>query len=297
MADTPIVTPNAQSGAPVEGVAVQAPSAAAPQAPDPKLEAIIRREKQLYRQMKDIKAREEALKARESSFKPDEYIQKKRFQDDPLVALQELGLDYNKLTERALQEPNANDPTIRALMSKLNALEEKLTQTSTAQQQAQQSQYEQVKTQMLSDAQSYTSGNPDFELVDKWGAHDMVVAEIEKEFDRTEKEMGRGIIISMDTAAKRVEDHLYNETIKALEFEKIKNYKKPVAADTAASQEQQTQQDPNKLKYVSKKTLPYKVDSVRTLTNAMTQNAPARKKDSFEDRRQELIARLEGRKA
>jgi hypothetical protein len=295
MADT-VVIPNAQPSAPVEGVAPQIPSAAAPQTPDPKIEAIIRREKQLYRQLKEIKAREEALKAKESQWKPDEYVPKKRFQDDPLAALQELGLDYNKLTERALQEPNANDPTIRALLAKVNSLEERLGQSATQQQQAQEQQYEQVKSQMLADAQSFTSGSPDYELVDKYGAHDMVVAEIEKEFNRTQAEMGRGIVISMDTAAKRVEEYLMNETVKALEFNKIKNYKKPVAADTAASQEQQTQQDPNKLKYVSKKTLPYKVDSVRTLTNTMTQDAPTRKKDLFEDRRQELIARLEGRK-
>ncbi len=290
MAETPV--PNAQSSAIVTPEAPIATPEQKQSSPDPKLEAIIRREKQLYRQMKEIKAREEALKTRESQWKPDEYVPKKRFQDDPLAALQELGLDYNKLTERALQEPNSNDPTIRALMSKLSAMEARLEQNAVAQQQAQESQYEQVKVQMLSDAKSFTTGNPEYELVDKWGAHDLIVSEIEKEFDRTEKEFGKGIIISMDTAAKKVEDYLYNETIKALEFNKIKNYKKPVTPDSAAQQEQQTQQ----VSKPSLKGIPYKVSPVKTLTNTMTQDSASRKDNSLEERKRRAIAAFNGQK-
>lgn len=290
MADTSL--PNAQPSAPVEAVA----SAPVVPASDPKLEAIVRREKQLYRQMKEIKAREEALKARESSWKPDEYVPKKRLQDDPLAALQELGLSYEKLTEQQLNQPNANDPTIRALMSKISAMEEKLNQNATAQQQAQESNYEQVKSQMLADAQSYTQGNPDYEMLDKYGAHDLIVAEIEKEFQRTESEMGRGIIISMETAAKRVEENLFKETLKALEFNKIKNYKRPEASpvtpDSAALQNLETQVSQRP----AKGQIPYKVSSVRTLTNTMTQDSPGKRNDSMEEKKRRAIAAFNGTK-
>lgn len=284
--------PNAQPAAPVEAVAPVTPAAPVS---DPKLEAIIRREKQLFRRDRELKAREEALKARESSFKPDEYVPKSRFQEDPLATLQELGLDYNKLTERALQEPNAQDPTIRALANELRALKAQISQNSTAQQQAQQSQYEQAKSQMLEDAKEYTVGNPDFELVDKWGAHDLIVDEIEKEFERTSKEMGRGIIISMESAAKRVEDNLYKEALKIRDFNKIKNYKDPVAAETAASQTQQTQEQTQQQR-VAKGQIPYKVSTVRTLTNTMTQDKPTQSKDSMEDRKRRAIAAYNGTK-
>lgn len=294
MADTP--APNSQLSAPVEGVAPQAavPSAPVPQAPDPKLEAIIRREKQLYRRDRELKAREEALKTRESQWKPDEYIPKKKFESDPLATLQELGYDYNKLTERQLQEPNSNDPTIRAMLSKINSLEERLSANANSQQQAQEQQYEQVKSQMLADAQSYTQGNPDFELVDKWGAHDLIVSEIEREFERTQKEMGRGIVISMETAAKRVEDNLYAEAIKTLEFNKIKNYKKPVTPDSATSPSQQTQQVTQQRP--AKGQIPYKVSTVRTLTNTMTQDKPSSSKSSMEDRIRRARAAYNGEK-
>lgn len=300
MADT--INPNAQSGA-VEGIQPQGVGQIAPQtsaspgpATDPKLEAIIKREKQIYRQMREIKAREEALKQRESQINPQEYLPKKRLQEDPLATLQELGLSYEKLTEMQLQQPNAMDPTIRALAGEIKNLKEQLSQTSTAQQQAQEAQYEQVKTQMLSDAKSFTSGNPEFELVDKWEAHDLIVDEIEKEFNRTQREMGRGIIISMETAAKRVEDNLFKEVERALDFNKIKNYKKPVAADTVTPQEQQTQGE--KLEYTPSKrgAIPYKVSSVRTLTNTMTQDSPSKREGSWEAKRAAAIAKLTGQK-
>lgn len=293
MADTPVI-PNSQ---PVEAVTQIAPQSGQPvtQIPDPKLEAIIRREKLLYKRDRELKAREEAVKARESSWKPDEYIPKKKFETDPLATLQELGYDYNKLTERQLQEPNSNDPTIRAMLSKINSLEERLSQNANSQQQAQEQQYEQAKSQMLADAQSYTSGNPDFELVDKWGAHDLIVSEIEQEFERTQKDMGRGIIISMETAAKRVEDNLYKEALKIRDFNKIKNYKDPVTPDSVALQNPQTQQIPQQLR-PAKGQIPYKVSTVRTLTNTMTQDKPTSSKDSMEDRKRRAIAAYNGEK-
>ncbi len=290
MADTPV--PNAQAGTPVEGVApspVTTPSVS----PDPKLEAIIRREKMLYKRDRELKAREQAIKDREAQWKPDEYIPKSRIQQDPLTALQELGLGYDKLTEMQLQQPNGNDPTIRHLMNKIAAMEEKLTSNANSQQQAQAAQTEQVMSQMLADARDFTEGNPDYELIHKWGAHDMIVEEIKQEFERTQAEMGRGIVINMDTAAKRVEERLFNETLKALEFEKIKNYKKPVTPDSVTPAEQQTQQDPNRR---PNKGIPYKVSSVRTLTNTMTQDSPAKSKDSMEERKRRAIAAYNGSK-
>lgn len=293
MADTPV--PNAPLSAAVEGIAPAAP-VATPQAPaaDPKLEAIIRREKMLYKRDRELKAREAAIAARESSFRPDEYVPKSKFQQDPLTTLQELGLGYDKLTELQLQQPNGNDPTIRLLMNKIAAMEEKLTSSANSQQQAQAQQTEQVMSQMLADAESFTADNPDYELIHKWGAHDMIVEEIKQEFERTQREMGRGIVINMDTAAKRVEDRLFNETLKALEFNKIKNYKKPVTPDSVIQTPEQIQQQ--QASAPKRGQIPYKVETIKTLTNTMTQDRPSSSKDSMEERKRRAIAAYNGTK-
>lgn len=271
--------PNAQSSVPVATIA---PVAATP---DPKIEQFARRERQLFKQMKELKAREEAITAKEREYQSN-YVPKSRLQEDPLAALNELGFDYQKLTEMQLQNPNANDPTIRALMSKLQKMEERFQQQEQQRSTWEEQQVEQGKKQMLMDAQSFTKGKDDFELVDKWGAHDLVVAEIDKEYEKSD------IIISMEEASKRVETHLLTETIKALEFNKIKNYKKPVADTIDNPGQTPTENKP----YVPKKGIPYRVDAVRTLTNNLGQDVAHKRADSSEDARDRAIRAYNGTK-
>ncbi len=242
------------AGVPAQGASEQPK----PSITDPKLEMATKYE----RQMRAMKAKFEAEKKAWEAEKA-QYLPKSRFKEDPLGALSEAGLDYQSLTETVLNQPNANDPTIRALHNKIKAMEERDAAREKQAQESQTQQYEQTKKQMFNDVKLATNGSPDFELIEKWGAHDLVVEKIEQSFEET------GTILDIAQACKDVEEYLITEALKVYETNKIKERLKPkpeVAQAPAAATAARKQAD----------TINVTPKQLNTLTNRLSQEQPQR---------------------
>lgn len=253
------------------------PNVVTPITADPKLEIYARKEKALMKMRREFEEQKKAWEAEKAN-----YLPKNRFKEDPMSALAEVDLDYSKLTETVLNQPNINDPTIRALQNRLNKMEQAETDRARAAQETQAVQYEQTKRQMLNDVKLATNGAADYELIEKWAAHDLVVERIENAFNED------GIVMDTITACKAVEEYLLNEALKVYETTKIKERLKPKeqevapkpAAETAAAKKWQSQD------------IIVTPRNINTLTNRLSQETPKRSSDM--ERRARAIATLKG---
>ena len=128
--------------------------------------------------------------------------------DDPLAVLSELGLELENLK------------TSQANVSK--TLEQ-------SQEQARQ----QAVRQITNDVTRLIESNTEFETTKAMNAIPAVVQLIEDTFDE------QGILLSVEDAAKQVEEYLVEETLKAFAIPKIKNRLAPPAPEATATEKVQ----------------------------------------------------------
>lgn len=250
-----------------------APSSEATKAPDKMISSeyavLARKEKALRAKVQAqeaaSKAREDALRAREEAIKAKEqeyqtnYIPKDRLAKDTLAVLNESGLDYDKITQLALNSPK---PEELALMNQVRALEEKIAKLEGSYEKTQKTfeerdiqAYENVKAQMHSDAARLVKNNPEFETIDKTDSIADIVDLIEKTYN-TDK-----VLLTVEEAAKEIEDHLIEEALKVYEINKIKSRLSPKKTEEAPKQSVQSQVQPQGIK-----TLTNQVASTRHLS-------------------------------
>ena len=262
--------PNETASAPVattqttSGVATPAPK----QAPelDPKFADLARKEKAIRSKAQALKAQEEALKAREASYIPKDQLAK-----DPLAALAQAGYSQEAIAELLLKGQQPKDPmgdTIQALKAEIEALKKSQDDQTT-------STYKQAITQIKKDAEKLVASSPEFETVKATGSIQDVVDLIEL----TWKEDGE--YLSVEEAAKQVEEHLLNEAIKLAGLKKVQEKLKP-AAPVEAEAEATSPYRPNKR--WSPKITPLNPDGSRkvsatTLTNQQAVSRPLTAKE------------------
>lgn len=232
-------------------IAIDAPPATSeqpkPSTIDPKLELATKYE----RQMRAMKAKFEAEKRAWEAEKA-QYVPRKDLDADPLSYV-----DYQKLTETVLNQPNANDPTIRALQVRLKSMEEQISAREKQAIEAQAAQDEQSKKQLFNDVKLATTGSAEFELIEKWGAQDLVVEKMEQYYEE------HGTVLDIEQAAKEVEEYLITEALKVYETNKIKERLKPKEpVETTAKKQAET------ISVVPK--------PINTLTNRLSQERPQR---------------------
>lgn len=225
-----------------------------------------------------LKAREAALAEREAkiaSSAPDmtQYIAKDRFKADPLSVMAETGLSYEEVTQQLIaQQPT--DPRVSATIQRLEAQIAELKQdreeskkTYTEQQQAA---YEAAVKQITRDAKDLVTTDPEFELIKATGSVKDVVELIKKHHEKT------GEVLSVEEAAREVENYLFEETTKLTNLDKIK---KRMAQSSAT-----TKPTDVKTPQTQKQTQP----QMKTLTNATSSTRPL-------SARERAIAAMEGR--
>ncbi len=256
-------TPNPAS-APVEPTATQA------QAPDPRMEALARKERQIFKMRKEIEAERESLKKQATDYETG-YIPKSRLSEDPFGVLNELGLDYDKLTERLLAAPNMNDPAIKALMGRIKAQDDKLANLERQEADKQKQQYDEAIKQINSEVKQLVDSTEGFEMIKETGMHEAVVELIEQTYSSA------GHLMDTSEACKAVEEHLLAEAEKLVKSPKLQSRLKP------ATPEQVTQ---------SPSTQSQGKPPIKTLTNAVTA-APA-KRLSDKERRERALAAFHG---
>jgi len=224
--------------------AVKQPStneAPAVTAPDPRLEAMARKERQFHRMRKEIEAEKATWKSKQAEYESN-YVPKSRLAEDPLAVLTEAGISYDKLTEILLNSPNSNDPTIRAIRSEIKALKDAQENSSKRQSEAQEQQYNQAVKQITTEVKLLVDSNPNYESIKETGMQEAVVELIKQTFD------AQGYLMDIEDAAKEIEEHLMAEALKMSKLKKLQpklKTEQPVSAPRR--QEQQIQTSPRTL--------------------------------------------------
>lgn len=227
--------------APVEATeAQQSPNPTPASAPeqDERIEALIRREKQLRKQAEDLaKQKAEVEAAQAGRLTADEW--RERFMEDP----SQLGIGYEEMADRYLRQPTPEEQTIMELRRELEELKGGQSSIKQELENARSASYEQAKKQISSEVGRLVQTSEDYPLIAAAGAEDRVTAYIEQVYQ------DEGVLISTDEAAREVEDYLLEQAATLAKIEKVraKIEPAPTAQQPEASQETQpTAQTPPK---------------------------------------------------
>lgn len=139
---------------------------------------------------------------------------KENKKDDPLGVLEKLGMTYDELTDYVISGKHTKDPSVRALEEKLAKLEnEAKEKESKAKKDLEEAQLNQFKSQIKEEC---LKNADEFELVNVWGAHNLVYNVIQEHYDKTQE------ILPTNEAAKKVEAYLEEESKKYSSSKKLK---------------------------------------------------------------------------
>ncbi len=210
---------------------------------------LARKEKALrakaVQQEQALKAKEAAFTAREEAFKAKEteyqskYISKDRLSQDTLSALAEAGLTYDQITELMLTqnspERQAQSQYEKKLDAKILEFEKKQAEASKSVEQQQTVAYQNAIKQIKADTTALVTSNPEFETIRETSSVDDVVELIERTFKQD------GVLLSVEDAAKQVEDYLVEEAFKLTKLKKIQQRLAPAQKPVEAKLEPQKQ--------------------------------------------------------
>lgn len=243
--NTPEKIPTQPTG---EGQQINSEIKAEASAPiDPKFEALAKKETALREREKVFQAKEAALEARvqEAVTKAmGEY--RSRVKESPLDVLNEEGITYDQLVESAV---NAPDYETREIRNELKALKDAQAKLLSDSQKASESQHQAAITQLTHDVTDLVNSDPNFETIKGTESVGDVVQLIERTYSET------GKIMSVEDAAKLVEEELFQEAMRIASFTKVKSRLTPEVIQESKqppAQQQRTQ----------------------TLTNSMTTSKP-----------------------
>lgn len=239
---------------------------------DPKLDQYARKEKELMRRKREIDAQLASERTKwqqqEQEYKTN-YIPKSRLSEDPLSVLNDAGVSYEKLTELILQQPNQNDPTIRALKSEIEALKNKYNEGEKKQQEQITQQYQQAMKQIGTEVKLLVDGDAEYETIKETGMYDAVSELIEQTYQ------SEGYLMDISEAAKEVENYLVEEAMKMSQLKKVQSRSKPADTPQAQASASNTQ------------------SQIKTLTNA--QAKPTVTRTSEKERRERALAAFHGK--
>lgn len=219
-----------------------------------KFAALARKERQLRQQTAEFQAKQaELIKYQEEATQAKAY--RERLKSHPLDVLNEEGITYDQLVQRAVNMQNAN-PEVTALQKQVSALEESLKRQSEESQSAIKAQREQAEKQISMDVKSLISSDSAYETVKDMGAEEAVTQLITATYDE------EGILLKVDEAAKQVEEYLIAE---ATRIANVPSIKKRLAPKPEEAMQQQAVK-------------PAPQTGIKTLSHAMasTSETPAR---------------------
>lgn len=234
----------AASTAPVSETAPEAKTATA----DPRMEAFAVKERQLRKMQQELQVEKQRLSGESLKYQTD-YVPKSRLTEDPMGVLYEHGITPEKISELLLNAPNNNDPTVRALRAEMKKIQDKQEATEKRLQDETGQRYQQAIKQIGNEVRMMVDSSPDYETIKSAGMQDAVVELIEQTFNRD------GVLMSNEEAAQKVEEALIAEGMKFASISKIQAKLAPKADEGQKS--------------------PPGQQSVKTLTQSMTNSAPA----------------------
>lgn len=193
----------------------------------PRLAMLAKEEKRLQEERKRLQ--EERKNPEFSEFQEFKKL-KANAKTDPLSVLEKLGLSYDEITDYVISGKHTKDSSVRALEEKLANMEKEAKEREEkAKKDLETAQLQQFQEQIKNECLK----NPDdFELVNVWGAHNLVYNVIQAHYDKTEE------ILPVQEAAKKVEAYLEEESKKYQGSKKLR--KLFGAPDPEANKQQQT---------------------------------------------------------
>lgn len=143
--------------------------------------------------------------------------------EDPEAALQELGLDYDQITERRLKSfGGETDRTVQTLQKELQELKAQLQNKDQA---AEQERVGQELQRAHAEVRKICEAD-DFELIRANDSYDLVLDTAAEYFHAT------GKMVRLEDAAKHVEQHLEQKLERILAAKKVANRMKPPAPES-----------------------------------------------------------------
>jgi len=198
----------------------------------PQFVALAKQERQLRKARQELKVQQDAWKTQQAS-----YVSKDALLSDPLKALAEAGISYDRLTELQLSQI-APDPN-QQLLDKIAALEAKLAGVDEQFVKRDNAAYDAAVNQIRNDVKLLVDSDPSFETIKATGESEAVVELIRRVFD------AEGTILSVEEAANLVEEKLLQNKIDELErLSKLSKIKSRMAKQTENSAEVSTPQQP-----------------------------------------------------
>ena len=197
-----------------------------------------------------------------------------RLAKDPLGVLAEKGISYDQLTNLLLSQGQGQPTSPEAAMiakleAKIAQIEEANKQTNTSIEARETQAYNQAVTQIRNDAKSLVTSDPEFETIKATNSINDVVELIELTFKED------GILLTVEEAAREVENHLVEEAMKITRINKIQRRLSHPAAKAQESKPSQSGSAP-------------KQQQMNTLTNSVGTSKPL-------TQRQRAIAAFEGK--
>lgn len=222
------------------------------------LRAKVQAQEQAYKAREaQIQAQEEALKLKEAQYQTG-YVDKSKLQQDTLSVLQDLGIDYDQLTNLVLNAPKpeerAQKQAYEKIQAEIKALKDAQEQAQQAVKDQQKQAYAQAVNQIRTEVKNLVASDPDYSVIKSTNSVDDVVELIEKTFEKD------GILLTVDEAAKEVEDFLTQEAESLYKIDKIR---KRIEANS-----RQTPQQPQQP--AAQQTNQQPQGPSRTLTNSVT---------------------------
>lgn len=222
--------------------------------------ALAKRERALRAKQAEMKAKEDAMAMQEAAWKSKEqeysskYVSKDRLREDALALLAEEGITYEQLTEQALKGPSTEDrqvnQEIKALRAELQKIRDEQDNTKKSYEEQQKNSYKQALKQISTEARQLVANNPEFETIHSTNSVADVVDLIEKTFTED------GVLLSVEEAAKQVEDYLVEEAMKLAKLKKIQERMKLASSPAPA-------------KLPAASSAPVEQPKMKTLTNSM----------------------------
>lgn len=242
----------ATTSAPEAPAKAAEPSSKPEEAPISSQYAILARKEKAYRakvqaQEAAFKAKEQAIAERESAIKAKDseyqnnYISKDKLTQDTITTLLEAGISYDQITQMMLQQPQNQDPVLKAeinaLKAQIQTLKGETEENKKSFVKGQEDAYKNAVNQIRLDVKSMVNNDPEFEAIVATNSVDDVVELIEKTYAED------GILLSNEDAAKQVEQELVSRISKYAQLSKIqqKNQTQNTKASPKAAVQPETQ--------------------------------------------------------
>jgi hypothetical protein len=214
----------------------------APEKLSPQFAALARKEKAIRLEVQKLKLEREAVKAEQEKYKSKDYVPRERITKETLAVLSEAGLSHDQVANLLLTNPEGQqqDPMVAKLMARIEELEGKTTKVETDFKDQQSKAYDQAVTQIRNDAKILIDSDPAYETIKATGKQESVVEHIKRTFAED------GILLSVEDAAKEVEELLVEEAMKMAGLNKVKQRLQPPPAEPQKPQQVNRQQQPIK---------------------------------------------------